>query len=121
MGFLLGVFLIILIIISENGVNKLLGVKKEKISETPGKRIDLWGRGIILIISLCTLPFVINKDISITKWFWIFYFIILFGFQAILEWKFLKHSKQYITSLIFLLLCIIILYNFEYLTQLLDL
>lgn len=34
----------------EVGINKLLGVEKKRISETPGRKIDAWGRGIILVI-----------------------------------------------------------------------
>lgn len=47
------------------------------------------------------------------KWYWIIYLILLLGFQSILEWKFLKNSKQYITTLIFLIFGVIIIYNIE--------
>ncbi|CAM4022863.1 DUF4181 domain-containing protein [Lederbergia lenta] len=99
MGFWVVAALLILIIVSENGINKILGVKKEKISETPGKRIDRWGRGIILIVCISTLPFVITRETNVMKWYWIFYFVLLFGFQAILEWKFLKDSKRFLLHL----------------------
>ncbi|WP_245844300.1 DUF4181 domain-containing protein [Oceanobacillus rekensis] len=105
---LLGFFL-------EKGINKLIGVEKKKISETSAKSINRWGRGIILVISLSTLPFVMTMDINIIKWYWIAYFVILFGFQSFLEWKYLKESKQYITTLIFLIAGVIFMYNIEYL------
>ena len=41
----------------EKILNRLLGVEKKKVSETSGKRVDRWGRGIILILFLCTIPF----------------------------------------------------------------
>ncbi|TWD87891.1 uncharacterized protein DUF4181 [Neobacillus bataviensis] len=91
------VFIIVLIILQfllEKIINKLLGVEKKKISETPGKNVYRWGRGIILVFFLCTLPFVITKDTSVMKWYWIFYLILLLGFQSILGWKYLKNSKQ---------------------------
>ncbi len=97
----------------EKIINKLLGVEKKKVSETSGKKVDRWGRGIILVIFLCTIPFfTLNTDGM--KWYWIFYFIVLFGFQSILEWKYLKNSKQHVTTLIFLMLGVIIMYNIEY-------
>ncbi|MGE8077681.1 DUF4181 domain-containing protein [Peribacillus loiseleuriae] len=124
MGFLVLIivpFIIVLIILAfllEKIINKLLRVEKKKISETSGKNVDRWGRGIILVIFLCTLPFVITKDTNVMKWYWIFYFILLVGFQSILEWKYLKNSKQYVTTLIFLMLSVIIMYNIEYFLQL---
>jgi hypothetical protein len=119
-GFLVVIIvLIILLFLLEKIINKLLGVEKKKISETSGKNVDRWGRGIILVIFLCTLPFVITKDINVMMWYWILYLILLLGFQSILEWKYLKNSKQYVTTLIFLMLSVIIMYNIEYFLQLL--
>lgn len=111
------VFLVVLVILGllEKPSNKLLGVEKKKISETPGKKVDRWGRGIILAVFLCALPFVIDADVYVMKWFLIFYFIILFGFQLVLEWKYLRTSKQYVTTFIFLLFGVITMYNIEYL------
>ena len=118
MGFLLFIMLIILILFLEKIINKLVGVEKKKISETSGKNVDRWGRGIILVIFLCTLPFVITKDTNVIKWYWILYFFLILGFQSILEWKYLKNSKQYVTTLILLMLGIIFFYNIEYLLEL---
>ena len=108
------VVLIILIVLLEKGINKLLGVEKKKVSETSGKKVDQWGRGIILILFLCTLPFFIMEETSFMKWYWIPYLIVLLGFQSILEWKYMKNSKQYVTTLIILIISVIILYNIEY-------
>ncbi|WP_416116802.1 DUF4181 domain-containing protein [Peribacillus butanolivorans] len=105
------IVLIILGFLLEKIINKLLGVENKKISETSGKKVDRWGRGIILVIFLCTLPFVITKDTNVMKWYWILHLILLLGFQSILEWKYLKNSKQYVTTLIFLMLSVVIMYN----------
>lgn len=96
--------LLILGFLLEKGVNKLLGVEKKKTSETTAKSVDRWERGIILVIALLTLPFIITKDVNIIKWYWIAYFLLLLGFQSFLEWKYLKESKQYVTTLVFLIL-----------------
>lgn len=96
-------------------------MEKKKISETSGKRIDRWGRGIILLIFLFTLPFVIFGDsTNIIKWYWIVYITLLMGFQAFLEWKYLENSKQYVTTIIFIILSVIIMYNIEYFLPLLS-
>jgi hypothetical protein len=111
--------LIILVFLLEKVINKLLGVKRKKISETSGRNIDQWRRGIIVIIALCTLPFVVWNSISI-KWFWIPYLILLLGSESFMEWKYIKDSKQYITTLIFLVLGLIIMCNVEYILSTLD-
>jgi hypothetical protein len=112
------IVLVILVFLLEKIINKLLAVKKKKISETSGKNVDRWGRGVILVIFLCTLPFVITKGTNVMKWYWILYLLLLLGFQSILEWKYLKNSKQYITTLIFLMLSVSIMYNIGYFLQL---
>ena len=118
------VFFIILVILGfllEKIIYKLLRVEKKKISETSGKNVDRWGRGLILVIFLCTLPFVVAQDTTnVLKWYWILYITILLGLQAILEWKYLKNSKQYVATLIFILLSVTLMYNIEYFLQLLD-
>ncbi|WP_419958896.1 DUF4181 domain-containing protein [Psychrobacillus sp. BM2] len=112
---------IILVFLFEKIINKLLRVKKKRISETSGKNIDRWGRGIILVIFLCTLPFVVSKDtMNVIKWYWIIYITLLLSFQSILEWKYLENSKQYVATIIFIILNVIIMYNIEYFLQLLE-
>lgn len=120
MGFWVLIILVILVFLSEIIVNKLLGVEKKKVSKTSGKNVDRWGRGFIFVIFLCALPFVIIKDdTNVMRWFWVLNLILMLGFQSILEWKYLNNSKQYITTLIFLVLGVIIMYNIEYFFQLL--
>lgn len=107
-------FVALVIFLVETISTKIFGVEKKRISETSGKNIDRWGRGIIAVIFLSILPFVISLDFYIMKWYWILFTVVLFGFQSFLERKFLKGSKQYITSLIYLILMVIIFYNIEY-------
>lgn len=105
----------------EKLLNKLLGVEKRKISETPGKKVDQWGKGIIAVIFLCCFLFVVQNKMTLNlKWYWIVYFTINFGFQSFLEWKYLKNSNQYIVTLIFLMLVVILFFNIEYLLGLLN-
>lgn len=116
MGYLVILFLILVFLV-EQTVNKLFGVEKKKISETSGKNFERWSRAIILVLFLSLLPIVIRKDIIVMKWFYIAFFVVSLGFQSILEWKFLKNSKQYFTTLIYLILTIIFFYNIDYFIQ----
>ena len=110
--FLIG--LLILLLVVEKITNKILGVEKKKISETSGKNIDRWGRGIILVIFLSTLWFVITIDSDIlTKLYWMTNLALLIGFQAITEFIFIKKSKQYISTSIMLILGLILMYNID--------
>jgi len=79
-------------------IDKLLGIKRKDISETPGKSIDRWGRTLILFIFIWS-AFTEQSD-AILKWQWVLFLTALVGFQTILEWKYLKGSKQYISTLI---------------------
>ena len=85
----------------ENQVEKFLGVKRREISETPGKRVQRWGRTIIVVVFIFSYfsSTVQESDVLLnTNWFVLI--VTLMGFQVILEWKYLKESKQYITTLI---------------------
>lgn len=95
-------------------LDKLFGIENKKISDTPAKSINRWGRGILLVIFLCILPFFYTNQADI-KWYWIFFITSLFSFQAILEWKYLKDSKQYIKTVIYLILYLLIMFNIDYL------
>ena len=95
-------------------LTKWLGVeKKEKISETPGKNIERWGRGMILLIFLCSLPYAIENR-NVIKWYWICFLIVSIGFQSFMEWKYLKTSKQYVITLTYILLALVIMYFVDY-------
>ncbi|WP_455717758.1 DUF4181 domain-containing protein [Anaerosporobacter sp.] len=114
MGLIFLIIFIILVLLLEKIMDKLLGVKvKGKISETSGKNINRWGRAIILVIFLCCIPFGINEDGSLSKWYFMLSGTSFLGFQAILEWKYLKDSKQYISTLIFMIIFVVLIYNIE--------
>ena len=113
-AFLVLIILFLVVFLVEKALNKFLGVKKQRISRTPGKKIDRWGKTIIVIPFLVAIPFVVLSESStIMKGFWILYMILLIGFQAFLEWKYLKNSKQYITTVVILVLAVLFIYNLE--------
>ena len=113
------IVLLMIVFLLEKIINKLLHVKTKKLSETSGKKIDRWGRGIILVISLCSLPlYFVYDTLNAIKWYWITFSTLLFGFQSILEWKYIKNSKQYVATIIFLIFTIISIYNIEYFFEL---
>ena len=95
------IILFLVVFLVEKIIDKFFGLKRKKISETPGKSIDRWGRTIILFIFLLSNSFGFTKEPdAIPKWSWVPFLTALMGFQAILEWKYLKESKQYISTFI---------------------
>lgn len=62
---------------------------------------------------LTVLPFFITREGSVMKWYFMRLLSSRAGFQAILEWKYLKESKQYVNSILFLILGIVVIYNVD--------
>ena len=95
------IVLALVVISIENQVEKFLGVKRREISETPGKIVQRWGRTIIVVIFIFSyFSDTIQESDVLLPWHWFLLIVTLMGFQVILEWKYLKGSKQYIPTLI---------------------
>lgn len=107
-------------IILERLINKLLGVERVKLSDTPGKNVDRWGRVILVFIFISTSWLVIDEDTIFLKGFWMLYIILIFGFQVIMELVYVRNSKQYISTLIFMFIGIIAIYHLEFFIQLFE-
>ncbi len=112
------IVLAIVVISIENQVEKFLGVKRREISETPGKIVQRWGRTIIVVIFIFSYfsATIQESDVLLENHCFVL-IVTLMGFQVILEWKYLKGSKQYIPTLIrtmlFICICLALtlLYN----------
>lgn len=86
----------------------IIGPGRQEMDETEGKYIELWGRRILAIIGLILVFFVIDiTDENTIKWFILIFLLIMFGFQSLMEWKYLKNPKEYKVSLLLLLIGII--------------
>lgn len=108
------VALFILAFILEKILIKLFGIKKKKIADTPGKKVDFWGRIIIVIIFVSSILFVyLHHSDYVFKWSIMIYFTILYGFQAITEYIYMKETKQHITSIFFLIMMLVFFYNID--------
>lgn len=108
------VALFILLFLLDKILIKLFGIKKKKIADTPGKKIDFWGRIIILIIVLVPLWYVFSLDSDfILKLYFMFQFTLIFGFQAITQFIYMKETKQHITTIFYLIMILVLFYNIE--------
>ncbi|WP_078593015.1 DUF4181 domain-containing protein [Evansella clarkii] len=108
------IFFAVLVLIEHFWRKRLQGEEEVKISETPGRKIDFWGRVIISVSTIIMLIFVFSLEgIEPIKWFFAVYFLLLYGFQAFMEWKYLKDSKEYIATLAALAVGLIFVFNIE--------
>lgn len=78
------------------------GDETKELSED-GKAINLWGKVILSAVAII-IAIYMNYNGQSLKWFWLILIIAAFGFQAFVDWKYLKNSKQYIVSLIVLVM-----------------
>ncbi|MBB6452580.1 hypothetical protein HNQ94_001025 [Salirhabdus euzebyi] len=113
------VFIVLFVILEKLLIN-LFGIEKKKLSESPGKTINRRGRNIILVIFLVALPFVNFEEYSFIKWYFILFNVLLFGFQSFMEWIYVRESKQYVTSLFFLIIIVAFIYNAEFIVKVLN-
>ena len=92
---------ILVVVLVEKMVDGFFGIKRKQLSETSGKRIDRWGRTIILFIFIIFLMFnVTSESDALNIWSWLLFLTTSLVFEVILEWKYVKESKQYIATLI---------------------
>jgi hypothetical protein len=86
----------------------IVGPGRQEMDETEGKNIDLWGRIILAIIGLFLVFFVIDiTDETTIKWFILIFLLITFGFDSMMEWKYLKNAKEFKVTLLLLLIGLI--------------
>jgi hypothetical protein len=113
LGISFSILVLLLAIINPLSRNWIVGTGGQEIDETAGKHIELWERIILALIGLYLVFFVIDiSDKTTIKWFCLIFLVITFGFQSIIEWKYLKDSKQFIVSLLLLLIGLIYCYLF---------
>lgn len=80
----------------------IIGPERKKLDED-GKAIDLLGKIMLVALGIIIFPFIYDKTEAM-KWFWLLLVIVAFGFQSFVDWKYRVGSKQYIVSLIVLVL-----------------
>lgn len=105
--------LFILLFVVELGINNILSIEKEKVSETSGKRVYYWGH-MLLFGFLLVLFWLMLESSDMQKMFYLTsYLVVLFGYQSIMEFIFIKESRQYISSLVLFIVVLVIMLNIE--------
>jgi MFS-type transporter involved in bile tolerance (Atg22 family) len=100
MGISISILVILLAVLAPLLRKWIVGTDRY-IDETDGRRVDFWVRIILVIIFLVLLFFVVDtSDETIVKLFFIIALTITTAFQSIIEWKYLKNSKEFVVTLI---------------------
>lgn len=98
--------LIILLFGVEKITIKMLSIERKKLSETAGRRINRWGKLILLMIILGSLWFSIGSSDTIQMLFLLITLAVIFGYQAVMEFIFIRNLRQYIATTILLIVII---------------
>jgi len=96
--------LVILLIVVEKVSNKMLSVEKIRLSETPGKRINRGGQFVLFVIFLILLWFMTDVSDSLRMYYFLINLVLIYGYQSVMEFIFIKNSKQYLSTTILLII-----------------
>ncbi|RCX21440.1 uncharacterized protein DUF4181 [Fontibacillus phaseoli] len=90
----------------------IVGLDKRELPEE-GKEVNIWGKIILALVGIIVfivIAFAVGMDSLAMKWFWMLFVILTVGFQSFIDWKYQRESRQYIVSLIVLVLGIVLVY-----------
>ncbi|TYS68207.1 DUF4181 domain-containing protein [Sutcliffiella horikoshii] len=97
---------------------KLLGIKRAKLTDPKGKKIDLLGRVICVILAFVLYPTFIETEVLEMNYLFIIFFTVLFCFQAIIQYIYIKESKEFIITLLMNIVFVVFLFNIDALLKL---
>ena len=93
--------LVLVVSITHYIVGKIIiGKNRKKLSDTNGFIFQISGAIILLFVIFISYSFLDIMNPDVMKWFWLCILIIILGFNAFLEWKYLNGTKEYIVTLI---------------------
>ena len=99
-------------------VRKLLGIKRAKLTDPKGKKIDMLGRIICAILIFIMYPAVIETGVLQLKHLFVIFFTLLFWLQAIIQYIYINESKEYIITLLINVVFVAFLFNIDSLLKL---
>ncbi|ART77075.1 hypothetical protein B4U37_13900 [Sutcliffiella horikoshii] len=99
-------------------VRKLLGIKRAKLTDPKGKKIDVLGRIICVILVFITYPAVIETGVLQIEHLFVIFFTVLFCLQAIIQYLYIKESKEFIITLLMNVVFVVFLLNIDSLLKL---
>lgn len=103
MGVMFSINIVLLLTVFFNLILRIwtVGLGRLELPEE-GKETAIWGRIILAAIGIIGV-FIFYAtgaaDQPAMKWFWMLFMLAAIGFQAFLDWRYLKGTKNYIVTL----------------------
>lgn len=86
---------------------KIINPEADRMSETNGKYVAMWGNITLIAISILIYITLDFTNLEMRKLFWLSSLVVLLFFNAFLEWKFIRESKEHIVTVITLILAVV--------------
>ena len=77
--------------------------RQKNVFQTNGKFLYIIGLMILAVIGFSSLMYLDLLNIDVMKWYWLGLLVIVMSFHTLMEWIFIKDSKEYVVSFISLL------------------
>jgi hypothetical protein len=78
---------------------RMLGVVEVDIEETEGEKVYRWGRITLLVIYFIAVVISIEFGRGVTEYHFLYFIAALWLFRSLIEWKYMKGSRQYLRTL----------------------
>ncbi|GEM_PF-5341123 len=90
----------------------LIKGERQRITDTELRTLYLWVYALIIIFYLVLLYVIDISNPKIHSLYFVLFLISILGFDAFMEWKYLKESKEYLVTLIVLILGLVIMVSY---------
>ena len=77
----------------------MLGVVEVDIEETEGEKVYRWGRITLLVIYFIAVVISIEFGRGVMEYHFLYFIAALWLFRSLVEWKYMKGSRQYLRTL----------------------
>lgn len=99
-------------------VRKALNIKRVKLTDPKAKKIDMLGRILCAVMIFVAFPPLLDNGVIQLKYLFMIMFTIFFSFQAIIQYIFIKESKEYILTMLMSLVFIVFMFKIDLLIEL---
>ena len=78
----------------------LIDGQRKNVFQTKGRTVYIFGLAILALCAFALVARVIDQNFNASGWYWLTIVVVIMGFHAVMEWLFIKDSKEYVVSLI---------------------
>lgn len=101
---ILALFLVIIQFILRK---KIINQEADRMSETSGKHVSRWGNIILVVMGVLFFIYLDLPDLNLKKLYWLGLLVVVLSFNFLIEWKYIRESREHIVTLITLVFSLI--------------